>query len=70
MDINLLTVSSTVTAIQERQISATTLAERFYEKIEAENAKTDAYLTLAKDRAMMQAQRIDRIADKVIDCRS
>jgi len=64
MDINLLTVSSTVTAIQERQISATTLAERFYEKIEAENAKTNAYLTLAKDRAMMQAQRIDRIADK------
>src|SRR5438045_4279156 len=64
MDITLLTVSSTVTAIQERQISAATLTEKFYEKIEAENAKTNAYLTLPKDRAMMQAQRIDRIADK------
>jgi aspartyl-tRNA(Asn)/glutamyl-tRNA(Gln) amidotransferase subunit A len=64
MDINLLTVSSTVTAIQERQITATALAEKFYEKIDAENAKTNAYLTLAKDRALAQAERIDRIADK------
>jgi aspartyl-tRNA(Asn)/glutamyl-tRNA(Gln) amidotransferase subunit A len=64
MDINLLTVSSTVTAIQERQITATALAEKFYEKIDADNAKTNAYLTLAKERAMAQAARIDRIADK------
>jgi aspartyl-tRNA(Asn)/glutamyl-tRNA(Gln) amidotransferase subunit A len=64
MDINLLTVSSTVAAVQERQITATALAEKFYEKIGAENAKTNAYLTLAKDRALAQADRIDRIADK------
>jgi aspartyl-tRNA(Asn)/glutamyl-tRNA(Gln) amidotransferase subunit A len=64
MDINLLTVGSTVTAIQERQITATALAEKFYEKIDADNAKTNAYLTLAKERAMAQAARIDRIADK------
>jgi aspartyl-tRNA(Asn)/glutamyl-tRNA(Gln) amidotransferase subunit A len=64
MDINFLTVSSTVTAIQERQITATALAEKFYEKITAENTKTNAYLTLAKDRALAQAERIDRIADK------
>ena len=64
MNIDLLTVSSTVTAIQERQITATTLAEKFYEKIDAENENTNAYLTLAKDRALAQAERIDRIADK------
>ena len=64
MDINFLTVSSTVVAIQERQVTATALAEKFYEKIEAENATTNAYLTLAKDRALAQADRIDRIADK------
>src|SRR5262249_46437176 len=64
MDINLLTVSSTVTAIQERQITATALAEKFYEKIDEENAKTNAYLTLAKDRALAQAARMDCIANK------
>jgi len=64
MDINLLTVSSTVTAIQERQVTATALAEKFFQKIDAENAKTNAYLTLAKERALTQADHIDRIADK------
>lgn len=64
MDINLLTVSSTVTAIQERQITATALAEEFFQKIDAENARTNAYLTVAKERALTQADRIDRIADK------
>ncbi|HEX7958589.1 MAG TPA: Asp-tRNA(Asn)/Glu-tRNA(Gln) amidotransferase subunit GatA [Terriglobales bacterium] len=64
MNINLLTVSSTVTAIQERQITASALAEKFYEKIDAENSRTNAYLTLAKERALAQAARIDRIADK------
>src|SRR5215469_9876318 len=64
MDINLLTVSSTVKAIQERQITATALAQDFLEKIDAENARTNAYLTLAKERALTQADRIDRIADK------
>jgi aspartyl-tRNA(Asn)/glutamyl-tRNA(Gln) amidotransferase subunit A len=64
MNINLLTVSSTVTAIQERQITASALAEKFYEKIDAENSSTNAYLTLAKERALAQAARIDRIADK------
>ena len=36
MDLNLLTVASTVTAIRERQVTATTLAEVFYSKIAAE----------------------------------
>ena len=64
MDINLLTVSSTVTAIQERQITATALAEEFFRKIDAENARTNAYLTVSKERALTQADHIDRIADK------
>ncbi len=65
MDINLLTISSTVTAIQERQTTATTLVEDFYRKIEAEDkGKTNAYLTLSRERAFAQAARIDKIADK------
>ena len=58
MDINLLTISSTVAAIQERQTTATTLVEDFYRKIEAEDkGKTNAYLTLSRERALAQAAR-------------
>lgn len=64
MDLNLLTVSSTVTAIQERQITAAALVENFYARIDAEDRKIHGYLTLAKDRALAQAAHIDRIADR------
>ena len=52
MDINLLTVASARTAILERQTSAVALAESFYEKIEAEDEKIGAYLTLTRERAL------------------
>lgn len=64
MDLNLLTVASTRTAIQERAVTATALAEGFFKKIEAEDGEIHAYLTLAKERAFAQASRIDALADK------
>ena len=64
MDLNLLTVASTSAAIAERAITATHLTESFYQKIAAEDGETHAYLTLAKDRALAQAARIDALAGK------
>jgi len=64
MDLNLLTVASASTAVAERTITATKLAEGFYKKIEAEDGDVRAYLTLAKERALEQAARIDTLAGK------
>ena len=64
MDLNVLTVAATSTAIAERVVSATHLTESFYKKIEAEDSDIHAYLTLAKDRALAQASRIDTLAGK------
>ena len=64
LDLNLLTIESARTAIQERQITAAVLAERFFQKIEAEDAATHAYLQLSRERALAQAARMDALADK------
>lgn len=66
LDLNLLTVSSARLAVQERQTTAVTLVEKFYDKIEAEDRKsgqTNAYLILTRERALAQAQKADKIAD-------
>ncbi len=64
MDINLLTIDATRIAIQQRQTTATAIAEAFYKKIEAEDGEIHAYLTLSRDRALEQARKIDTLADK------
>jgi aspartyl-tRNA(Asn)/glutamyl-tRNA(Gln) amidotransferase subunit A len=64
MDLNTLTVSSTATAIEQRQVTATALAEDFYRKIDAEDKEVHGYLTLCRERAMSAAARIDAVADK------
>lgn len=64
LDINLLTVASARTAVEQRQVTATALAESFYAKIAAEDKQVNAYLTLSKDRALAQAAKIDALADK------
>ena len=64
MNINLLTAAATRAAIQERQFTAVSLVGEFYKKIAVEDADVHAYLTLSKDRALAQAERIDKIADK------
>ncbi|HYE25834.1 MAG TPA: Asp-tRNA(Asn)/Glu-tRNA(Gln) amidotransferase subunit GatA [Clostridia bacterium] len=64
MDINLLTIDAAREAVQRRQTTATALAEAFYAKIEAEDPGIGAYLTLSKERALAQADRIDRTVDR------
>ncbi len=64
LDINLLTAVSTRTAIEQRQVTATSLAEAFFEKIGVEDKNVHAYLTLSRERALAQAAKIDALADK------
>ncbi|HYG99065.1 MAG TPA: Asp-tRNA(Asn)/Glu-tRNA(Gln) amidotransferase subunit GatA [Terriglobales bacterium] len=64
IDLNLLTIDATRTAIQERQITSTALTEAFLEKVEQEDGPMGAYLLTCRERALEQAARIDAIADK------
>jgi aspartyl-tRNA(Asn)/glutamyl-tRNA(Gln) amidotransferase subunit A len=64
MDLNLLTINAARSAVQERKISATTLAEAFYSKIEKDDPKIGAFLTLSKERALTKAREIDARAAK------
>ena len=64
MDLSKLTAESTRASIERREITATALAEAFYKKIEAEDHKIHAYLTLCRERAMAQAAKMDALAEK------
>jgi len=67
IDLNLLTISSARAAVQERQTTAAALVGTFYSKIEAEDrqpGQVNAYLTLTRDRAVQQAEKIDAIVDR------
>jgi aspartyl-tRNA(Asn)/glutamyl-tRNA(Gln) amidotransferase subunit A len=64
MDLNTLTIDSARSAVAERKISATALAEAFYGKIASDDPKIGAYLTLSKERAMAKAAKIDSLAEK------
>ncbi len=64
MDLSTLTAESVRTAIERRETTATALAESYYKKIEAEDHKIHAYLTLCRERALGQAAKIDALAKK------
>ena len=64
MDLNLLTIDAARSAVQERRTSAATLAEAFYAKIESDDPKIGAFLTLSKERAMAKAAEMDALAAK------
>ena len=49
-------------AIQQRELTAMSLAESHFAQIEAGDAHIGAFLTLSKERALEQADRIDRLA--------
>jgi aspartyl-tRNA(Asn)/glutamyl-tRNA(Gln) amidotransferase subunit A len=61
MDLNLFTVESARTAVAQRQVTATALAEQFLKKIEHEDKDVHAYLVTARERALAQAERIDSL---------
>jgi aspartyl-tRNA(Asn)/glutamyl-tRNA(Gln) amidotransferase subunit A len=64
MDLNGLTIDSARTAIQERQITATALAEAFLKKIEDEDPKIGAYLSTCRERALAKAAAVDALAGR------
>jgi aspartyl-tRNA(Asn)/glutamyl-tRNA(Gln) amidotransferase subunit A len=61
-DLKDLTVSSIRTAIAAREITAASLVEESYRKIEAEDPEIHAWLTLSEERASAQARHIDDLA--------
>jgi aspartyl-tRNA(Asn)/glutamyl-tRNA(Gln) amidotransferase subunit A len=62
MDLKELTIDTARTAVQERKTSALALAEAYYARIQKEDGQIGAFLTLSKERALEQADRIDRLA--------
>src|SRR5271168_4995070 len=57
-----LTIDAVRASVQARKTTAFALAESHYTRIENEDGQIGAYLTLCKERALEQADRIDRMA--------
>ncbi len=64
MELKLLTIDAARSAVQERKTSAVALAEAYYVKIEKDDPKIGAYLTLSMERAMAKAIEMDALAAK------
>ena len=64
MDLGLLTVESTRTAIREKQFTAGRLVDEFYKKITDDDPEIQAYLALSRERALQQAARIDDLVGR------
>ncbi len=62
MELTQLTIDSARSAIQERKTTAFALTEAHYARIQKEDGQIGAFLTLCKERALEQADRIDRMA--------
>jgi len=62
MDLKLLTIDAARMAVQERKTTALALAEAHYARIQKEDGQIGAFLTLSKERALEQADRMDRMA--------
>src|ERR1700758_5365052 len=62
MELTSFTIDAARAAIQERKTTSTALVESFYERIEKEDGEIGAFLTLTRERALEQADRIDRMA--------
>ena len=62
MELTQLTIDTARSAVQERRTTAFALAEAHYSQIEKEDGKIGAFLTLCKERALEQADQIDRLA--------
>ena len=62
MNLTSLTIDAARSAVQERKTTALALAEAHYARIQKEDGQIGAFLTLSKERALEQADRIDRMA--------
>ncbi len=64
MDLTSLTIDALRSVIQDRKATATGLAEAYYAKIEKDDPKIGAFLTLSKERALNKAAEMDVLAAK------
>src|ERR1700674_3757610 len=62
MNLEMLTIVAARSAVQERKTSAAALAESFYAKIQSDDPKIGAFLTLSKERALAKAAEMDALA--------
>jgi aspartyl-tRNA(Asn)/glutamyl-tRNA(Gln) amidotransferase subunit A len=62
MELNLLTIDGARSAIQDRKTTSMAIVESFYARIQKEDPAIGAYLTLTRERALEQADRMDRLA--------
>jgi len=62
MNPTFLTIDAARSSIQERKTTSMAIVESFYERIQREDAEIGAYLTLTRERAIEQADRMDRMA--------
>jgi aspartyl-tRNA(Asn)/glutamyl-tRNA(Gln) amidotransferase subunit A len=62
MNLNHLTIDAARDAVQKRTVTSTMLVESHYEHIQKEDSTIGAYLTLTRERALEQADRMDRLA--------
>ncbi len=62
MQLTKLTIDAARSAVQQRKTTALALTEASYARIQKEDEQIGAFLTLCKERAMEQADRIDRMA--------
>lgn len=62
MNPHALTIDAARSHIQRREMTAVALAEAHYARIQEKDAEIGAFLTLCRDRALAQADRIDRMA--------
>src|SRR6266566_2202005 len=64
MELRSLTIDDARSTVQQRKASAVSLAESFYTKIQTDDPKIGAYLTLSKEQALAKAAEIDKLAEK------
>jgi aspartyl-tRNA(Asn)/glutamyl-tRNA(Gln) amidotransferase subunit A len=62
MNLDALTIDGARSSIQQRETTASALAESHYARIQEKDAEVGAFLTLCRDRGLAQADRIDRLA--------
>src|SRR5258707_13350278 len=55
------TIDGVAEALTSKKISARELAVDYYKRIQARDPELNAYLTLSKDRALAQADRVDAL---------
>src|SRR5258708_32997294 len=62
MELAGLSIDAARSAVQERKTTTLALVEEHYTQIQKEDGQIGAFLTLCKERALEQADRIDRMA--------